>query len=572
MRGLTLTALVVITLSSHPTTSAQSAGLVDLGVTVVNGVTREPIGNADVTIRRVTSAIGSSDAADSGFGSGAVLSSHLGNPTPGRAPASGRAAFPVQPAGWYRVDASKNGWTAGSYGQDRPDPFGDLADLTSPGHHEIEVPLWPSSSITCTVTDDDDRPVPDAIVRVLQKQPAVGEWRWFAVSDQKTDLNGVARLELTSGTYFVVVTPKSVSRSSDDRLIVDAFLPMAYPRAHIIRQAQSLELLPGADRAIDMRLVTRDLVTVSGKLHAPNGDGVASEIRLVPILAGEAAPDPLTIQTVSAANGTFSFAPVPPGDYRIQVAVFKWNPEERPSTVHVLWTDTPVSASRVGVLSGLDVWLHESFTLKGRIEVVSSGALATVPKLEGQVAFLRADSRPGGYNDLMPTPVGATFLTGPMAPGRYRAIVQMSSAWRDQEIWINGRDMTGTPFHIDADSTDIVIRVSTSDLHATLDVKVTGIDRDGCSGHNCWLAIFPADVATGDGYWSRVPPIIRLTPEPTLTWPDLPAGDYWVAVTGRAQVRGWPDADVLKKLVPFATRVTVKGGQSTHVELTYRPH
>jgi hypothetical protein len=85
------------------------------------------------------------------------------------------------------------------------------------------------------------------------------------------------------------------------------------------------------------------------------------------------------------------------------------------------------------------------------------------------------------------------------------------------------------------------------------------------------VGLFPVDESQWSSYSRRLPFLIRLTSERTFAFGDLLPGDYYAVVSEPQHVERWPSADVLKKLVPFATRVTVKRAE-TPVDLVYRPH
>jgi hypothetical protein len=86
------------------------------------------------------------------------------------------------------------------------------------------------------------------------------------------------------------------------------------------------------------------------------------------------------------------------------------------------------------------------------------------------------------------------------------------------------------------------------------------------------VGFFPVDESQWGSYSRRLPFLVRLTSERTFVFGDLLPGEYYVVVSEPQHVERWPSPDVLKKLAPFAMRLTLRAGQTTRVDLHYSPH
>lgn len=201
---------------------------------VVDGATGAPIGDAIVRLS----------------------ASRVADPTAPRdrvmADGEGRFFFSELPAGAYALQAAKDGYVPGQFGQ--RDPRGQSQTLTLAANErvtDVRIRLWKYAAIAGRVVDEAGEPVVGVAVRALRKDVIAGRIQFGSteiapefVPSTLTDDRGMFRLsQLTPGTYAVAVPstqstlPASVLEGTNTTLRGDLFMsgitelaPLGQPR------------------------------------------------------------------------------------------------------------------------------------------------------------------------------------------------------------------------------------------------------------------------------------------------------------------------------------------------------
>ena len=157
------------------------------------------------------------------------------------------------------------------------------------------------------------------------------------------------------------------------------------------------------------------------------------------------------------------------------------------------------------------------------------------------------------------------FVTGQLVPGPYQMSLTMSPpGWTLKSITTGGQNAVDKTFQLSSGITDMV--VTFTDKRSTL----TGIVRnaDGDPGTFATVAVFPADRSLWrlPGMASRRVQTAGPRRDGRYSFSGLPDGEYFVVGTD------WPSADfsdpqVLTKLMPQASRVTITEGQTSTQDL-----
>jgi hypothetical protein len=128
------------------------------------------------------------------------------------ADAEGRFFFSGLPPGKYYMEATKEGYARGTYGQRRPWGPNLVLDLAAGERRtDVELPVWKYAVIGGTVVDEAGEPVVGITVRALEKSVFAGRTRYgnlqlISEPAAVTDDRGMFRLSaLSPGTYVVVV-------------------------------------------------------------------------------------------------------------------------------------------------------------------------------------------------------------------------------------------------------------------------------------------------------------------------------------------------------------------------------
>jgi hypothetical protein len=538
----------------------------------------------------------------------------------------GRFFFSDLPAGDYYLQASQQGYVAGTYGQQKPMGQYQLLSLGQ-GEQRTDVKLhvWKYAVIAGTVLDEAGEPVVGVSVRALGRtvlggrvQYGTTEIREDLVPTAVTDDRGMFRLsQLLPGTYVVAVPatqntvpvesltgqnsaartelsyagvsevtalgqPRTL-QSGDVALLTSSRMqvpPAAsatgrmfvypttfYPAAMTAGDATSITVRSGDERpdvAITLRPVPA--VRVSGRVNTPDGS----------------APPPMGIFLAGDASKDLVVRRPPPGNANFDTAVSLTDAAGRftflgvPPGEYVLEQSSPFlgRALQTGVPT---YWVSQTIT------VGTSDITDTIVQARPAVHVAgRAEYRSAAGAEK--PPIGSVGFDTPFGePGQF--FVQM--------IRTNG-DLTfetfaagGTYFirptenrgwfvqSVMVDGKDCKDRLF--DLHEdTTSIvitftdqpnRITGTVKDGrgvVSGSAVVLA-FPADRQHWAGYGRSPRDLVSAITSASgvYTIPNLPPGDYAMIAVQADDADEWQDPTVLNVLSNRATKIKVNAGDQT---------
>jgi hypothetical protein len=609
--ALSIAVLLAATIAAAP--RAAPSGLI-LG-RVVDAATGQPIASAVVRL--------SSGGPPTGAG---VLTG-----------ADGRFVFSPVPAGQFTLTTERPGYFDSAYGKLRP--LGDaVAFVLKDGERrgDATIRMWPWASIAGTVVDELGRRVPgvpvDAIRRVADGAPAQNGDGGGAV----TDARGEYRIQrLVPGTYVVAAgcrsmniaipanmalpastlgSPASGAASGEPTVTVDAahrsvlavtgpvrqprdarerahppvYVTSYYGGATDLWQATGLDVALGQQLAsIDVKLVLKPSVRITGAVVGPKGPVAHAMIRLLPTDLDATEIDTTTTDVASAISGddgSFTLPLVPVGNYLLDA----YRPRPAPSigleasgVAHL--SDAPVTAR-----DPEGYWSRMSLIVNGRDIPDLRVTMRAGVKISGETTF----QRPAGSTDGRPVPPFRVALQhgddSPVASAGIRAdrpgpfditgarpgwyvleAVGLPAGWEISSAVLGGRDVTGTPFEVGTtDLGGLMLTLGNRPIEVRGDV----LDPLGRLARDATVVIFPVDVAN----WKSVARTARhlqfvRTGDGGYAFRGLAAGDYYVAAVDDALMGDWPSPELLRKLTGAATRVRVAAGERRVVNLTARP-
>lgn len=294
------------------------------------------------------------------------------------------------------------------------------------------------------------------------------------------------------------------------------------------------------------------------------------------------------------ATGAFAFRNLPPGRYRVlaRAKAGPVNPDDvvtqrftgggsaggvrtiAPTTVYVgeqLFGSTDVEMRGQDV--GVSLSLQPGGSIAGR--VVFAGA--TPPKIEDLSAVrigmtagtesvfddsrLVAGTSVENVPTISPKPDG-TFQVNGIAPMRYqlyaRPPAQLSSAWTLRSAVVDGRDL------LDETLDGANLRVSGVTLtFGDTPTRLSGTlqSASGQPAAEYFVVVFAADRR----FWregSRRSVAVRPSSAGQFTFPNLPAGDYFLAALTDVDASEWQRPEFLEQIAPSAIAVTLAWGDS----------
>ena len=537
----------------------------------------------------------------------------------------GRFFFADLPAGEYFVQATKDGYAPGTYGQRRA--WGQSL-LLSLGEGErlsdVKVRLWKYAVIAGTVMDEAGEPVVGVVVRALIKDVVAGRTRYGnlevipeLVPSATTDDRGMFRLsQLMPGTYVVLVPstqttlPVAALEGPDPTLRNDLFFagvtevaalgqprtqqvgdfalltsnrvlippppspsgrmavyPTTYfPAASTAREATPIALEGGEERtdvAISLRPVPA--VRLSGRLVTPDGSPTPrTTIRLV----GAAMTDVITRGLVTGPDYVGFETVTGMTDASGRFALLGVPPGE-----YVLTHASPF-LSRAIQQGQPAYWISQRVTVGA--DDVSDLIVGLRPALrvEGRIEFRSGSGPP-------PMMAGIMFETPFGEPGQFAVEVTKGATPSFSTVAAGGQYIV-RPYELDGwfvqsvtlggkDITDRAfdLQADTTSLVVTYTdrlSKVSGTVTDARSdvSPTAIVLAFPIDQRRWSGYGAspRTLKSALTTRSGDYTFDHLPPGDYYVIAIDPAEADDWKDPATLEALASQAARLTVVAGDA----------
>jgi hypothetical protein len=244
----------------------------------------------------------------------------------------GAFLLPELPAGKYWVVAEKAGFLRSGYRSRTPGGFGDPVDLADgAARSSIDIQLSRQGVISGRVLDDAGEPAERVLVQAISMRPSSAR-NPFSNSTLSNDLGEFRLTKLPPGAYKLLAT-----RAAQGSLLVEhtpgktpsAEAPTYFPGTLDESSAALVRVNAGEERTgAEIRLLRSTVVTLAGRVSGdlPQSRGTRVLLRG----AGVASPGPGRAQGFAqmmgpggdgaiAADGTYFFRHVRPGDYTLSV-------------------------------------------------------------------------------------------------------------------------------------------------------------------------------------------------------------------------------------------------------------
>ena len=521
----------------------------------------------------------------------------------------GRFTFDSLPAGSFTVLASKDGYTSVAFGAVRPGRPGRPVTLKAGEVRQLGLTLPPGAVITGMLRDPQGDPAPGFQIAVLARRfaPATGELRLQPVPgiNVVTDDRGIYRVfGLAAGSYLVTALPRfpfvgvpgdvtAVSReeiqsamaevqqrrtsnrpgvpdtttttptSSPVRRVGLSYAPTYFPGTTSESSATAVTVAAGEVRTgVDFDLDYVPTASVDGFVAVPAG----ARVQLLMTKADADSPYQTTASAIAGPDGRFTFRRIQPGHYVLNARTFTSPPQGGGTVDSVQWGRTEIVVAGEDI-EGVSVALAPAMTLAG--ELVFEGT-TTAPVLSGFKLPIQITSR-GPALGPFPAPVveGSQIVLRGVVPGTYRfmsspqGIRTRVGPWWLKSIMMDDREMLDQPLDILPNTR--TMSVTFSDRASQLSGVV--VNRDGAPVTNTYVVVFSDDAKTWFQYSRRVA-AVQLDAQGRYTVWNLPAGNYFVAVSDDLENNEWFDPERLAALRSGASRVTIGEYQSVSRNIT----
>jgi hypothetical protein len=339
-----------------------------------------------------------------------------------------------------------------------------------------------------------------------------------------------------------------------------------HPNAPTTDLATPITLAAGEQRTgVDLQLRLTPTVRIAGTVTGPNGpiENLGLRLQLGPESQFWSRMLIEPAQTVSGANGAFTFLGVPPGSFTIVATAS--TPQE------VISAALPITVGDKDLLD-VPLTLHRNSRASGRVVFEGSSAR---PALRSLSQVLRLDPVDGRFDRLtfQIEPDDTMRVTVP--PGRYFVRLDTGGpasqlgAWTLKSAIVGGRDVSDVPMTVGgADIEGLVVTLT--DRPSAL----TGTVRDPQNAVDvaATVLVFPTDPALWSDYGGlpRRLRTARTDRKGTFFIPALPTGEYYAIAVPDEHAIDWQRQTFLARAAGMATRVRIEDGRNAAVDLATR--
>jgi hypothetical protein len=533
----------------------------------------------------------------------------------------GRFYFKFLPEGDFTITAEKAGYVDGAYGKQRA--TSDAVPLTvtiGVLTNYIRIPLFRPAVISGTVADESGEPMIGVPVRAVRREFVDGVWQITHVEPDLTDDQGSFRLfDLVPGEYLVFVPAVqatvpmasieevgqtgTVSRElstvmastgvispiSPDPDGVAAIIELALPRPPDQDgrpAAYRTQYYPGGDRlatampiivkpsehhaGVFFQMLPYPTTRVSGVVLALDGPMANQVLRLLFIDDEDTGVGSEIAITLSGPDGSFMFANVPGGRYRIEA---RGRPSSGVPVLVPTGPEGPTLWGRATLAVGGDpvedfiINVRPAAAIAGRIVFETTGAKASA-RDAAAVSVTLAPANAGRQPYLAKANGSGQFLIDGVIPGDYTLRTILPGGWFQKSVKASVRDETTGMLHVDSDSAvgDVVVTVTDRPS------RLIGVVRDA----RAFVAPGAVVIAQPVGRSATAVPdarrarVVRASSTGVYQIDALPPGEYALTAVDDATLDGWHETRRLEAFRAAGIRVTVKDGEVRALDLRVR--
>jgi len=479
------------------------------------------------------------------------------------------------PAASYRIRVQKGGYVAIFYGQMRPFAQGKVVDV-SEGQvvEKLDVSLPRAGVITGTVTDEFGEPVTGVRVSAMRYGYMNGQRRLTNSGvGALTDDIGQFRLHGLSPGDYVISAATSFGLlfgSSDDRT---GYATTYYPGTLSAIEAQRVRVSEGQEiPQITFNMAATRIATISGTAVNSSGKPITRGFISLATLS-DGGQGMGMVGTSLKPDGSFSFANLAPGDYRVSVQ-FSPSADDSPSILSggggaaagTEYASAPVTINGRDV-AGLALVTSTGGVAKGRI-VFDGGS---PPRTTSPAALSLSAAAMSAALNVFGVGGGSarirddwTFEISGLFDRRRFRVNNVPTGWYLKSVTQNGSDVIDTGI-------DFSQGQKVADVDVVLSSAVTTLSGAVQDSHakpvTDYVVVAFAQDSSKWGYLTRFVRTARPNQEGRFSLTGLPPDDYYVVALDYVETGEEYDPEQLEKWKSLATRVTLADGESKPLAL-----
>lgn len=490
------------------------------------------------------------------------------------------------PPGRYLLTVSRNGYASLQFGQQRPFEPGRPLDLANGQFADrVDFALPRGGVITGRITDQLGEPVAGVPVQAMRYRYLPGGSRHLVAASiggpfamVTNDLGEFRVFGLMPGTYLVSANPPGNGSRFAGGIVTamqfngDSFgyATTFYPGTLNAEQAEPIQVGVGDMTSVSFALSTTRLTRISGTVRDSQGRPVTGgrlSLRWrYPTGGGGMMSGPQI-----GAEGRFSIASVPPGDYSLEVAPTFGG--SRPSNAQFDEVASVPFTAAGRDITDLLITTSPGATVTGRVIFEGTSDARKPDRVTAESPDDRMDVVYNARGDngaidatgrfqLRGVIGRALFRTGYM---RFDVAV---ARWALKSVTLNGNDITDTPIDIQAAGDITGIEITLIDALTHLSGSVTNARRETAGDYV--VVILPERLKEGT-LQERFTRTARPNQEGRYQIDGLPAGDYLaVAVSALEDGNEW-DPAFRKQVERTATRFRLTHRETATLNLELVP-
>ena len=504
---------------------------------------------------------------------------------------SGTFAFEGLRPGSYKLQVSRPGYLATSYGQLRPGTNTVGRDIILRDRERMDrvvIQLSHGGSISGVVRDDRGEPAYRATVVVSRWVMRNGVRALEAIAQMQTDERGNYRLSLLPPRDYIVsaVPADDAIPSVDGNANPYGFATIFYPGQMSAQAAEPIALKLGEDRTgVNLQVPAVPLGRVTGSVVSADGRAVTGA-RVTLSIPGSNVVD---YGASTDSTGRFTFAKVLPGSYvanvrvnpqpdlvQVQLAIQELNLRANQVAGNIEATGFTVRPPGARADAGPSPPPPPSGAASSEVMVAGNAAsdvlltLEPLKSINGRVAFEGQARKPSNVMVSLIGLAGAasqfnvkvnadgTFTIPNVAPGRYSIDLSgLSSPWEIASATAGGVEVLDFSMEMPRGRDVGDLTITARDRATEVSGSVT--DAAGQPVGDRTVVVFAAD----ERLWAFGQHRIQASAlyDGQFSFAHFRHGSYRIAVVEGVEPEEWLDPEFLRRLVPASVLVTLSEGE-----------